>query len=64
MKFQATVKTAKGFYDQTGDIPVKSGNLAGVAADLINELEYMPTEINGVALADWTEIVIVVKRQN
>lgn len=62
MKFQATVKTAQGFYDQTGDIPVKSGNLTGVMADLINELEYMPTEIDGAELADWTEITVVIRR--
>lgn len=63
MKFQATVKTAQGFYDQTGEIKVKSGNLAGVTADLINELEYMPTEIDGVKLVDWTEITIVIRRE-
>lgn len=63
MKVQATIKTKLGFYDQTGDITVKSGNLAGVTADLINELDYMPVEQDGVALADWTEITIVIKRE-
>ena len=63
MKYDFCVMTAKGHYVEVQNVDVRHKNLAGVLCNLLEEWDYLPTEVEGEQLADWTKLELVIRRK-
>lgn len=55
-----TIRTAKGFYGST--FIAEAPTLSDLSKAIVAEMDYQPSEEDGVSITDWTQILIEVDR--